>query len=307
MKVALLAAENELARYAYSLSRIQGLEWVGYCLTSGEGTLPREETAGGEKLPRLYASPYQLASEADMVVVGGCPEERFDYISALLRQGKPVWSDWPLSTAGAKARKLAALAEEAHVCTHVAHYGRRHPVWSAALPYLKQTRMIRTEISCPGVSCLEQALERELFPYIDRVLSLDRTGLSQLRARKVQTSDAEKFSAQMELEFFSGMLAECWLSNISTCDTGKMRCINAESVVDLDFVNFGVECQETGTLGKREKIRLKREHEPMEKNFLTEDLRLFTNACLNGQQESLDFAESGRVQEILFRIRRILL
>ena len=305
MRIALFAADYELRRYAQSLSHLKGSEWVGYCLTSGSGALQDgKEPADG--LPRNYSSPQQLACDADLVVVGGRPEQRFDYISSLLRQGKSVWSDWPLSTAGAKVRKLAALAEEARVCTQVAHAGRKHPVWLAALPYLRQVRMVRTELSVPGSSELEYALDHDLFPYIDRVLSLEKTEVKTVRARKVGTEGGEGFSAQMEIEFFSGMLAEFWMNNVLPVEKGQMRCIHSDSIVDLDFVGFGVEWQDARRFSNRRKIKVERQ-DGLDENFLTHDLQFFTQAFRCGRQGSLNFSESGQVQEVLFQIKRILL
>lgn len=310
MKVALLAAENELARYAHSLSCLEDLEWVGYCLTPGTEDAASFEVdypLQKERLPRAYSSPQQLASNADLVLVGGQPEQRFDYISSLLRQGKPVWSDWPLSTADSKVHKLAALAEEAHVCTHVAHQGRNHSLWLDALPYLKKIRIIRTEISCPQTSDLDTALTNDLFPYLDRVLSIEHVEVKRVQARKVQTTYVDKFSVQVEIEFFSGMLAEFWLSNVMPQKAGTMRCINADSVVDLDFVGFEISRQDAKYPEKRAVIKVEPNRTMDREAFLTRDLQQFTMACRQGGQSGLDFAESGRVQDVLFQIRRILL
>ena len=306
MKIALFAADYELRRYAQSLACIPGSEWVGYCLTSESGALNNDDIGTTEVLPRVYDSPQQLAHEADLVVVGGKPEQRFDYISSLLRQGKSVWSDWPLSTAGAEVRKLAALAEEARVCTQVAHAGRKHPVWLAALPYLQQLRMLRVDISVPDSPGLEYALERDLFPYIDRVLSLEGSEVKTVRARKVGKEDDGGFSAQMEIEFFSGMLAEFWLSNVLPAPKGKMRCINSQTIVDLDFIGCEIEWQYARRFSDRKKIAVER-RERMDEVFLTHDLQGFTQAFECGRQGSLNFAESGQVQEVLFEIKRILL
>lgn len=307
MKIALIAASNELRRYAQSLSSLKGSEWVGYCLTSGSGILQEEGDWGMDKLPRSYTTPQQMACEADLVVVGGTPDERFDYVASLLRQGKSVWSDWPLSTAGAKVRKLAALAEEARVCTQVAHAGRKHPVWLAALPYLRKVRMLRTELSIPGSSGLEYSLDYDLFPYIDRVLSLESTEVKTVKARKVGTEDGIGFSAQIEIEFFSGLMAEFWISNVLPQETGKMRCIGVEEVADLDFVGFELEWQDLRQMSCRKKILVDRCRQSEEDTFLTHDLQCFTQACRYGRQGSLNFTESGQVQEVLFRIKRMLL
>ncbi|MCM1170454.1 MAG: Gfo/Idh/MocA family oxidoreductase [Bacteroides sp.] len=307
MKIALLAADYELRSYAQSLSRLNGMDWVGYCLTSDSGALQCEEDWATEHLPRVYQTPQQLASDADLVVVGGKPEQRFDYISSLLRQGKSVWSDWPLSTTGAKVRKLAALAEEARVCTQVAHAGRKHPVWLSALPYLHDVRMIRSELSVPSSPGLEHSLDYDLFPYIDRVLALEQAEVKSVRARKVGAQGGEGFSAQMEIEFFSGLLAEFWLSNVMPVEKGKMRCINAEAIVDLDFVGFELAWQDARKISNSRKITVNRSPGSGEETFLTHDLQFFTHACRSGKQGSLNFSESGQVQEVLFQIKRILL
>lgn len=307
MRIALLAADYELGRYAHSLSVLEDMEWVGYCLVGGKETSAGPESLPAGKLPRSYSSPQQMAGDADLVVVGGRPEQRFDFISNLLRRGKCVWSDWPLSTASAKIRKLAALAEEARVCNQVAHPGRKHPLWLAALPFLDRTGVVRTELSDPDCPGMEQAMDEVLFPFLDRVLSIDGTQVRKVKARKLKTAVPEKFSAQVEIEFCSGLLAEFWMGNVLSEKIGKMRCMTAESVVDLDFVTSELSLQDTCKGGGKRKIKVEPCRESASDAFLTRDLQCFTRACRNGEEGNLNFAESGRVQEILFQIRHILL
>lgn len=306
MKIALLAADYELGRYAHSLSHLQDMEWVGYCLTSGDQTHDTHFSPTA-KLPRMYSSPQQLAVEADLVVVAGHPEDRFDHISGLLRRGKCVWSEWPLSTAEAKVRKLAALAEEARVCNQVAHPGRKHPLWMDALPHLKQTGAVRCELSLPECPDLAHAIDHELFPYLDRVLSLDDSPVKKLNAHKLKTAAVGKFSAQVEMELRSGLLAEFWMSNVMPDQVEQMRCMKDETVVDLDFVALEWSLQNGGKGGQRKKVRMDSCDENIFDTFLLGDLQSFTQACRNRKQGSLNFAESGQVQELLFQIRHILL
>ena len=102
------------------------------------------------------------------------------------------------------------------------------------------------------------------------------------------------------------MLAEFWMNNVLPVEKGQMRCIHSDSIVDLDFVGFGVEWQDARRFSNRRKIKVERQ-DGLDENFLTHDLQFFTQAFRCGRQGSLNFSESGQVQEVLFQIKRILL
>ncbi len=303
MKIALFAADYEILRYAREFASLQDDEWVGSFLTSGRPeTFSAAETA---VLPAFYSSADRLAETADLVVMGGDPSCRFDYVARFLRKGKAVWSDWPVSPVYAETCKLAALAEEAKVCNQVAHGGRRHPLWVASRPYWRNARMIRTDICRPVGDLGINRIEEILVPYIDRVLSVTDEPLKRVRSRKVKVGGRGNFSVWIEIEFSSGLMAEFWIDNVSASVSEKMRCIGADAVVDLDFFTFELRVEEADRAEER-LTSLERETERFAKSFLAEDLQGFTDACRNGRQERPDFSHSGKLQDVLGQINRSL-
>ncbi|MDE5544866.1 MAG: hypothetical protein K2I83_05590 [Bacteroidales bacterium] len=226
MRAALIVTDKEYSAFARILPRLADVQWVGSHIQTGQSS-----QAGSTDL---------LIDKADVIFVSGLPEKRFDCIAHALRRGKTVWAAAPLAATEAEYRKLAALAGEAGVVNHAAHISRKSPAFTACLPEVGHSRIIRVELFRPyREEPLPVFMRQTFFPYLDRVLAAADSPVQKIQVKTFSLGGVTDSRLKVSLCFNSGMEAEFCVDRNARFPRERMFFQGKDFSREADFLEPG--------------------------------------------------------------------
>lgn len=90
-----------------------------------------EDYAARHKVPKWYSNADQLIKdpEVNAVYVATPPASHEEYAIKVMRAGKPLYLEKPMTKDKAAAERIAAIAKETGMKVCIAHYRRQHPLF----------------------------------------------------------------------------------------------------------------------------------------------------------------------------------
>ncbi len=203
---------------------------------------PDEETAEAVASSfniKRFESAEELIAQVDMVDIVTPTVSHFDCASIALKHGKHVFIEKPLTTTMDEAKKLIALAEEAHVKVQVGHVERFNPAFIAARPYFTRPMFIeahRLGQFNPRGTDVPVTLDLMIHD-IDIVLSVVDAEVRKISASGVAVVSDTPDIANARIEFSNGCVANLTASRISMKNMLKTRFFQKEGYIAVDFLS----------------------------------------------------------------------
>lgn len=219
--------------HAKLLGQVDGAELVA---VSDPIDAARHAVAAAHGVPE-FADYRQCFDRIDAAVVASPTDTHADVVGDLLRAGKHVFVEKPLTIDRDDARRLALLASSRRRTLQVGHVERFNPAFTALDKLkvdVKYVEAVRAS-SFPG-RCLDVGVVMDLMIHdLDLVLSLTDSAVRSVSSSGLSVISSHEDLAEARIEFECGLVACLKASRISPAPARSMQMYGANGYADIDF------------------------------------------------------------------------
>ncbi len=184
-----------------------------------------------------FADYQELIPNIDAAVIAAPTDLHAEIASDLLKAGKHVFVEKPMTIRREDARRLALVASSRKLTLQVGHVERFNPAFTALgdlatdVKYVEATRAS----SFPG-RCLDVGVVMDLMIHdLDLVLSMTEAPVKSIAASGLSVISAHEDIAETRLEFGCGLVANLKASRISPEPARRMTVFGSNGHADIDF------------------------------------------------------------------------
>jgi len=250
---------------------------------------------------RAVGSLEEFAEAIDAATIATPTPTHFPIAEQLLKAGKHLLVEKPITEATADARKLVELAHAAGRILQVGHVERFNPVMSKLEEVLTQPRFIEALRLSPYPNrSTEIGVVLDLMIHdLEIILHLVRSPVKSIDAVGVPVLSRGEDIASVRLHFMNGCVANVSASRISPEKLRKIRVFQREGYVSLDYQN------QTGEICRLAQGRIAREEVEIEKGEpLKRELAAFVECARQGKQPKVSGYEGAAALELAVEITR---
>lgn len=195
-----------------------------------------------KEIANLYKVPFyqnidELIEKSDAVVIVVITTEHFKVAKSVLKAGKHIFIEKPITETYDQALQLIQIAERNNLKIQVGHIERFNPIIMETYSEIKNPIFIEAHRIAPfSVRGIDIPVVQELMIHdIDLILSFIDSKVSEIRAigSKVLTDKIDIANARLEFE--NGAVANITASRISMQRSRKIRFFQKDSYISIDF------------------------------------------------------------------------
>ncbi len=231
----------------------------------------------------VYTSLDALAEDVDCFSVAVPTHLHFQTVSGLLKMGKHILVEKPLTSTVSEAKELVKFAENHGRVLHVGHVERYNPVINYLQKKVNDPRFIESHRLAPyppprsGLlpRGTEESVVLDLMIHdIDIILNLVDSSVTAIDAVGVPILSDSEDIANVRINFKNGCVANLTASRVSHEYMRKIRIFQSDAYLSLDYQ------EKKGELVYKDKQSIKREDVPIEDhNALEKELEFFITTC----------------------------
>jgi len=213
---------------------INGVNIAGFYDPSEETALAAKEHYQVER----YADVDELIDACDAVDIVAPTTTHFELCKKAILKSKHVFVEKPLANTIEEAKELLKLSKEANIKFQVGHVERFNPAFLAAKAYklnpmfIEVHRLAQFNPRGTDVSVILDLMIHD----IDIILSLVKSNVKSISANGVIVMSDTPDIANVRIEFDNGCVANLTSSRISMKKMRKMRLLQKDSYVSIDFL-----------------------------------------------------------------------
>jgi predicted dehydrogenase len=234
----------------------------------------------------------------------------------MMRRGKHVFIEKPVTSTPDEAAKLMKLVEEARVVAQVGHVERFNPAFLAVADRNLQPMFIEGHRLAPwnprgaDVSVVHDLMIHDL----DIVLKLVNSGIKRVSANGVAVISDTPDICNARIEFHNGCVANLTASRISTKQMRRLRLFQRDAYVTLDFLDKKAEIFNVADaapaeggfvemeMDGRKRYLLPEMPEVAAVNAIEEELKAFAKAILRNDPPAVSLLEGYMAIEAAHQI-----
>jgi predicted dehydrogenase len=250
---------------------------------------------------RAVGSLEEFAGMIDAATIATPTPSHFTIAEQLLRAGKHLLVEKPITETTEDARKLVALSQETGRILQVGHVERFNPVMSKLEELLTQPRFIEAHRLSPYPHrSVEIGVVLDLMIHdLEIILHLVHSPVKSIDAVGVPVLSRGEDIATVRLHFQNGCVANVTASRISPEKLRKIRVFQREGYVSLDYQNQSGEIYRLSGGGiVREEVEIEKD-EPLKR-----ELASFVECARQGKQPKVSGFEGAAALELAVEITR---
>ena len=173
----------------------------------------------------------------DAAVIASPTDSHAEVAETLLKAGKHVFVEKPVTIKQADADRLAMLANKKRLTLQVGHVERFNPAFTALGDLTQDVKYVEAvrASSFPG-RCLDVGVVMDLMIHdLDLILSMTDAAVSSVHSSGLSVISDHEDVAETRLEFECGMVANVKASRISPTPARSMQIYGARGFADIDF------------------------------------------------------------------------
>ncbi len=233
LRIAVIGAGHLGRIHARLVGQVDGAELVAV----SDPVEQARQTLGNQFSVPTYANYRDCFEGIDAAVVASPTETHADVVGDLLRAGKHVFVEKPLTIDRNDARRLALLASARRRTLQVGHVERFNPAFTALDDLkvdVKYVEAVRAS-SFPG-RCLDVGVVMDLMIHdLDLVLSLTDAAIKSVSSSGLSVISQHEDLAEARLEFECGLVACLKASRVSPAAARRMQVYGSRGYADIDF------------------------------------------------------------------------
>ncbi len=192
---------------------------------------------------KVFDSEQALIDACDMVDVVTPTTFHFDSAQKVIKAGKHLFIEKPISNTVEEAQQLIALAQEHGVLGQVGHVERFNPAFMAVHDKIDQPMFIEAHRLAefnPRGTDVPVVLDLMIHD-IDAILSVVKSEVKSINASGVSVISDTPDIANARIEFENGCVANLTASRISMKNMRKARFFQRDAYISVDFLEKKVE------------------------------------------------------------------
>jgi predicted dehydrogenase len=257
-----------------------------------------------QAISREYGVPVagtleEFAGRIDAATVATPTPAHYEMASFLLRHGKHVLVEKPITETPEQAKVLVDLARERRLVLQVGHVERFNPVLSVLEARLTRPRFIEAHRLSPyPFRSLEIGVVLDLMIHdLEIILHLVRSPVQSVDAVGVPVLSKGEDIANARLRFRNGCIANVTASRISPEKMRKFRVFQENAYLSLDYQN------QSGEIYHLTDGRIVRESVEVEKDEpLKRELHSFVDCCRRGGEPVVSGSGAAAALELAIDI-----
>ncbi|WP_404309863.1 Gfo/Idh/MocA family oxidoreductase [Neorhodopirellula lusitana] len=238
LKVAVIGGGHLGRIHAKLLTQVEGARLVAVCDPNLEAaTTIAEANSRPEESVAAYADYREAIGEFDAAVIAAPTGFHGEIASTLIKAGKHLFVEKPLTHESEEAKRLALLASSRNRVLQVGHVERFNPAFTALgefgvdVKYVEATRASRF----PG-RCLDVGVVMDLMIHdLDLVLSLTNAAVRSIHASGLSVVSDHEDIAEARIEFECGLVANLKASRVSPAPARDMVLYSPAGFAQIDF------------------------------------------------------------------------
>ncbi len=233
LRIAVIGAGHLGRIHAKLLGQVDGAELVAI---SDPFEAARENAASLFPVPVL-ADYRECIPNIDAAIIAAPTDAHAEIATDLLKAGKHVLVEKPLTIDRDDATRLSMLAKARRLTLQVGHVERFNPAFTALENLavdVKYVEAVRAS-SFPG-RCLDVGVVMDLMIHdLDLVLSMTDAPIQSVSASGLAVISNHEDVAETRIEFECGMVANLKASRISPAPARQMQLFGSNGFADIDF------------------------------------------------------------------------
>ena len=233
LRIAVIGAGHLGRIHAKLLAQVDGAELVGI-----SDPLDQARTIAAKQFSVPIVADYkELIPKIDAAIVAAPTDQHARIASDLLKSGKHLLVEKPLTIHGEDSRRLALAASSRRLTLQVGHVERFNPAFTALnslasdVKYVEATRASKF----PG-RCLDVGVVMDLMIHdLDLVLSMTDAAATSISASGLSVISSHEDLAEARIEFGCGLVANLKASRISPTPARRMQVFGANGFAEIDF------------------------------------------------------------------------
>jgi len=285
--------------HARILSELPDCELTAVFDTNAEAAREIAQKYGARAVETLG----EFAGAIDAATIATPTPTHFAIADYLLRAGKHLLVEKPITENTEDARKLVELSRDEGRVLQVGHVERFNPVMSKLEELLTQPRFIEAHRLSPYPNrSIEIGVVMDLMIHdLEIILHLVRSPVTSIDAVGVPVLSRGEDIATVRLHFENGCVANVTASRISPEKMRKIRVFQREGYVSLDYQN------QTGEIHRLTGGRIVREEVEIEKDEpLKLELAAFVECARQGKRPKVSGFEGAAALELAAEITRCI-
>ena len=259
------------------------------------------EKQGAEFGVKAASSLEEFAEQVDAASIATPTNTHFEIAGELLRRGKHLLVEKPITDNTAHASELAELAAERGLVLQVGHVERFNPVLSALEKRLTNPRFIEAHRLSPYPNrSTDIGVVLDLMIHdLEIILHLVRSPVENVDAVGVPVLSRGEDIANARIRFENGSVANITSSRISPERMRKIRVFQEDVYLSLDYQNQSGEMYRRTSKGlEREEVEIERE-EPLRR-----ELAAFIECAATGRAPKVSGFQAAAALELAVEISK---
>lgn len=233
LKVAVIGAGHLGRIHAKLLGQVEGAQLVAI---SDPFEAARQQAESLFSVP-TFADYRECISKVDAAVIAAPTDAHFEIATELLKAGKHVFVEKPLTIRGEDADRLSHLASSKRLTLQVGHVERFNPAFTSLEKIAVDAKFVEAvrASSFPG-RCLDVGVVMDLMIHdLDLVLSMTDAAVNSVSASGLAVISNHEDLAEARIEFECGLVANLKASRVSPTPARQMQVFGSHGFADIDF------------------------------------------------------------------------
>lgn len=296
LRVAVIGVGHLGKEHARIYSQLPQVELVGVV----DIDLQRAEEVAGQYGTRIYNSIDNIVNKIDAASVVVPTDGHFEIAKELLKLGKNILVEKPITKTLREAKKLVNLANKKRLFLQVGHVERFNPIIQKLVRLVKKPRFIEIHRLSPFTPRgTEVGVVLDLMIHdIDIILALAKSNVKSIEAIGVNVLTPYEDIANARITFKNGCVANLTASRVSPERMRKIRVFQPNSYTSIDYYK-----QEGVCYYKKGNEILKEILEAEKEEPLKLELQDFVNCILGGKRPHVSGEDAIMTLEVAEKIR----
>jgi len=254
---------------------------------------------GNRHRVQYYENYENMLDEIDAAIVATPTSEHFSIAMKLLKEGKPVLVEKPITETVEQAEQLVSAAKKSKLILQVGHLERFNPAVEALENVISDPKFIEVQrLGSFSARSLDIDVVLDLMIHdLDIILSLIKDEVKAIRSSGIHVLSEKIDIASARLEFKSGCVATLTASRVHQGKVRKLRIFEPTSCYSIDYIDQEVKIFPlNGRQTDIKSLKIEKE-EPLKK-----ELKNFFRSIREGKTRKVTGEEGLRALKLAYRV-----
>jgi len=254
---------------------------------------------GNRHRVQYYENYENMLDEIDAAIVATPTSEHFSIATKLLKEGKPVLVEKPITETVEQAEQLVSAAKKSKLILQVGHLERFNPAVEALENVISEPKFIEVQrLGSFSARSLDIDVVLDLMIHdLDIILALIKDEVKTIRSSGIHVLSEKIDIASARLEFKSGCVATLTASRVHQGKVRKLRVFEPTSCYSVDYIDQEVKIFPlNGRQTDIKSLKIEKE-EPLKK-----ELKNFFRSIREGKTRKVSGEEGLRALKLAYSV-----